>query len=71
MIVMNIRGYDDWKLRTPEGDYDAGGGTLCPFCGAYSARSCELREEMDGSCAWEEADDEPDPDYLRDLRDDR
>lgn len=37
--------------------------TLCPFCGAYSSRSCELEEEM-GSCPWE--DSEPDPDLLRD-----
>lgn len=27
---------------------------LCPFCGAYSPRSCDLREEMDGECAWVE-----------------
>lgn len=37
---------------------------LCPWCGAYSKRSCELREEMDGICPWEES--EPDPDELRD-----
>lgn len=37
--------------------------TVCPFCGAYSSRSCELEEEM-GSCPWE--DSEPDPDLLRD-----
>ena len=43
--------------------------TLCPFCGAYEPRSCELREEMDGVCPWEEA--EPDPDILRDDRDER
>lgn len=40
----------------------ANGGGLCPFCGAYSSRSCELQEEM-GSCPWE--DSEPDPDILR------
>lgn len=37
--------------------------TLCPFCGAYSRRSCEMEEER-GSCPWE--DSEPDPDLLRD-----
>lgn len=37
--------------------------TLCPFCGAYSRRSCELEEEM-GSCPWE--DGELDADLLRD-----
>lgn len=38
--------------------------TLCPFCGAYSPRSCELLEETGGICPWEES--EPDPDLLRD-----
>lgn len=66
---MNIPGYDDWKLRTPEEDYEASGGKLCPFCGAYSTQSCELLEETDGACPWEEAEEEIDPDYLRDLRD--
>lgn len=41
---------------------------LCPWCGAHSRRSCELEEEM-GSCPWE--DSEPDPDQLRDDRDER
>jgi len=42
---------------------------LCPFCGAYSTRQCELEEEMPGcSCPWEDqlADErERDPDRLR------
>jgi hypothetical protein len=42
---------------------------LCIFCGAYSPRNCELREEMDGICPWEES--EPDPDLLREDRDER
>ncbi|MFG1247310.1 hypothetical protein [Xanthobacter flavus] len=46
----------------------AGPNTLCPFCGAYSRRSCELEEEM-GSCPWE--DSEPDPDILRDDANER
>jgi len=52
---------------TPEEDYESRGGKLCPFCGAYSPRQCELEEETGGCCPWEES--EPDPDYLRDLRD--
>lgn len=31
--------------------------TLCPFCGAYSSRQCELIEDA-GCCPWEEAEDE-------------
>lgn len=38
----------------------------CPFCGAYSRRSCEMEEEV-GHCPWDEA--EPDPDILREQRD--
>ena len=58
---MRLPGYDDWKLMTPEEERSA---TLCPFCGAYSTRQCELEDEMNGICPWEES--EPDPDYLRD-----
>ncbi len=64
---MNIPGYDTWKLMTPEEDYESRGGTLCPFCGAYSSRQCELEEETGGSCPWEES--QPDPDDQRDQRD--
>lgn len=42
--------------------------SICPFCGAYSPRSCELEEEM-GSCPWE--DSEPDPDLLREDANER
>lgn len=46
--------------------------TLCPFCGAYSSRQCELEEETGGECPWElSRDDEPDPDHLREARDER
>lgn len=43
---------------------------LCPFCGAYSRRSCELEDEA-GCCPWEESGalDEPDPDIMREDRD--
>lgn len=50
--------------------------TLCPYCGAYSRRSCEY-EEMTGmprSCAPCEEDDDwdaPDPDMAREDRDER
>lgn len=32
---------------------------LCPFCGAYSPRSCDLIDDA-GYCAWEEMEDEND-----------
>lgn len=63
---MIIPGYDDWKLRTPEEDHEMNGGRVCEICGAYSPRSCEMKDEMDGICPLEEC--EPDVDYLRDLR---
>lgn len=62
---MDIPGYDNWKLMTPEEDYEASGGKICPWCGAYNTRSCELEEET-GCCPWE--DSEPDPDQQRDER---
>ncbi len=69
--MSGISGNDTWKLRTPEDEYEASCGSICPFCGAYSRRSCELEEESGGVCPWEESQPEPDPDYLRDLREDR
>lgn len=44
--------------------------TPCPFCGAYSPRSCEIEGVEDG-CPWDDMLNEPDPDYLRNLRDER
>lgn len=45
---------------------------ICPFCGAYSPRSCELEEETGGECPWQEVlDEEPDVDRLREDRDER
>lgn len=46
---------------------------LCPFCGAYSRRSCELEEETGGECLWEMDPDilREDPDILREDRDER
>jgi hypothetical protein len=29
---------------------------LCPFCGAYSTRSCDLIDDA-GQCPWEEMDE--------------
>ena len=62
MYWNGFRHYDNWKLASPEDDR----GTLCPVCGAYSVRQCEMLEETGGVCPWEES--EPDPDYLRDMR---
>lgn len=47
--------------------------SLCPFCGAYSPRACEIEDEDAGiECPWLDVmDDEPDPDLLRDDRDER
>lgn len=44
--------------------------TPCPFCGAYSVRSCEIEGIEDG-CPWDDLNNEPDldPDYLREIRD--
>lgn len=50
-------------------DHNLSGMTLCAFCGAYSMRACDLREEAGGECPWEEM--EPDPDRLREDRDER
>jgi hypothetical protein len=58
--------YDDWKLMTPEEDYEHRGGKICPFCGAWGVEQCEMVEETDGVCAWEES--EPDPDQLMEER---
>ena len=41
---------------------------ICPWCGAYSRRSCEMEEEM-GMCPWEKS--EPDSDRLREDAEDR
>lgn len=41
-------------------DDDEDDAPLCPICGAYSPRSCEMLDEGCGECPWElmEADDE-------------
>lgn len=47
--------------------------TLCPFCGAWARRSCEMEDEV-GFCPWDEApwdEAEHDPDRLREDRDER
>jgi hypothetical protein len=65
---MSIPGYDNWKLMTPDEDYESRGGKLCPFCGAYDPSRCEMIDDMEGSfsCPWEES--EPDPDALMEQR---
>lgn len=45
--------------------------TPCPFCGAYTPRSCEFEGDEEEGCPWEVIRDEPDPDYLRELRDEK
>jgi hypothetical protein len=67
---MNIRGYDAWKLASPDDDPD----DVCPHCGAYDTRRCELLEETGGECPWEI--EQEDRAYARDeaadnLRDQR
>ncbi|AMX93759.1 hypothetical protein A4R28_11905 [Mesorhizobium ciceri] len=51
---------------TPEEDNESRGGKLCPWCGAYSPRQCDLEEETGGVCPWEES--EPDPDDIMEAR---
>jgi hypothetical protein len=63
---MSLPGYDAWKTETPEEERERIFGPLCPFCGAYSPRQCELEEESGGICPWEES--EPDPDDLMEQR---
>lgn len=43
---------------------------LCPFCGAWDRRSCEMEDETGGVCPWEETE-ELDPDRLREDRDEQ
>lgn len=44
---------------------------LCPWCGAESPKRCEM-EENAGYCPWEDEElEEPDPDILREDRDER
>lgn len=44
----------------------------CTICGAISRRACEMDDEL-GFCPWDEIEprDEPDPDILREDRDER
>lgn len=39
---------------------------LCPFCGAYSPRQCELIEDA-GACPWEEVEDGDAPTYYQKI----
>lgn len=41
-------------------DIDEDEVPLCPVCGAYSPRQCEMRDEADGECPWEMMRDEED-----------
>lgn len=46
--------------------------TTCPHCGSDSRRACDLEDDL-GMCPFEEMGgwDEPDPDRLREDRDER
>ena len=79
---MNIPGYDAWRLQgPPEGDTQE--AETCPGCGGdcwvwesgtmngeLSRRKVEC-PDCGGSGEVPVAREEPDADYLRDLRDDR
>lgn len=41
-------------------DFEEDDFQLCPVCGAYSPRQCEMREETEGECPWELMSDEED-----------
>lgn len=61
--------WDDSDLDVEGEDF-----TLCPVCGAYSSRSCEMLEEGGGECPWELMREEDEglaasrADDLRDMR---
>ena len=42
---MQIRGYDAWRLQTPEEAAEAWTGRPCRECGAYRHEPCECRED--------------------------
>lgn len=43
----------------------------CPWCGAWLRSACEMEDDA-GFCPWDEYDDpEPDPDILREDRDEQ
>lgn len=44
----------------PWDDDEDGGTSLCPICGAYDTRSCEMRDEHGGECPWEMMSEEDD-----------
>jgi hypothetical protein len=63
---MSIPGYDAWKTETPEDERERLFGPLCPFCGAADTDHCDMFNEDDSVCAWEES--QPDPDDLMEQR---
>lgn len=42
-------------------DIDDDDSPLCPVCGAYSPRQCEMLEETGGECPWELMQEDPTP----------
>lgn len=64
-MTLSVSTYDAWVLHGPDEDKD-----VCPMCGASFSDQCRIEDDDDGDCPLE-AFAEPDPDHLRDLRDDR
>lgn len=58
----DLPGYDAWKLASPDDDY-------CEYCGIHE-RSCRAGWEPD-CCTGECGRQWRDPDFERDLRDER
>jgi hypothetical protein len=43
---MNLPGYDEWKLMSPDDERDVRGGDVeCPFCGAWTGQDCLLDDQ--------------------------
>ena len=63
-LVAGIGSWPSWRME------DCLMAELCPFCGAYSRRACEMEDDTGGECLWDESE-ELDPDRLREDRDER
>jgi hypothetical protein len=68
---MNLPGYDNWKLMSPEDERLDGDEEQCPFCGSMPGYGClfedDLVEGENPPCADLE-DRERDPDTWREER---
>lgn len=63
--MINLPGYDAWKLMSPDEDHVRRGGKICPHCDAWLPGPCGMDDEAE--CQLEE----PDPDYLYERERDR